>query len=161
MKQYFLLLSGLVIILFSACRKDVNTDTQAAIDDAKIQAYIQANHLTMTKDPSGIYYQIIQSNPGPHPTLTDTAKVTYTGELLNGTSFDSESAVTFAISNLVKGAQDALLLVGSNGKAPFARIKFIVPSRLGYGNINNTSGSVTIPPNSPLVFTFDLLGFYN
>lgn len=157
MKRYFLLLSGLVIILLSACRKDINTDTQAAIDEAKIQAYIKANHLTMTKDASGIYYQIITSNPGPHPTLADTVKVTYSGELLNGTSFDSQNATTFAIDELVKGAQDALLLVGTNGKAPFARIKFIVPSRLGYGNV--TFGN--IPPNSPLVFTFDLLGSYS
>lgn len=160
MKRYFLLFSGLVIILLSACRKEINTDTQAAIDEAKIQAYIQANHLTMTKDTSGIYYQIITTNPGPHPTLTDTAQVTYTGELLNGTSFDSENLATFAISNLVKGAQDALLLVGANGKAPYARIKFIVPSRLGYGNVTSSGGSVTIPANSPLVFTFDLIGFH-
>lgn len=157
MKRYFLLLSGLVIILLSACRKQIDTNTQAAIDEAKIQAYISANHLTMTKDPSGIYYQIITANPGPHPTLTDTAQVTYTGELLNGTSFDSENVATFAVSNLVKGAQDALVLIGANGKAPYARIKFIVPSSLGYGN--TTSGS--IPPNSPLVFTFDLIGFHN
>lgn len=157
MKRYFLLLSGLVIILLSACRKDLDTNTQAAIDDAKIQAYIQANHLTMTKDTSGIYYQIVTSNPGSHPTLTDTVQVTYTGELLNGTSFDSQNVATFAVNELVRGAQDALLLVGANGKAPYARIKFIVPSRLGYGNV--TFGN--IPPNSPLVFTFDLIGFHH
>lgn len=156
MKRYFLLLSGLIIILFSACRKDIDTNTQAAIDDAKIQAYIQANHLNMTKDTSGIYYQIITTNPGPHPTLTDTVKVTYTGELLNGTSFDSESGTTFAVSDLVRGAQYGLTLVGSNGKAPYGRIKMIIPSRLAYGTV--VSGN--IPPNSPLVFTFDLLGFY-
>lgn len=156
MKRYFLLLSGLIIILFSACRKELDTTTQASIDDAKIQAYIKANHLTMTKDTSGIYYQIITANPGPHPTLTDTVKVTYTGELLNGTSFDSQSSTTFAINELVVGAQYGLTLVGANGQAPYARIKLIIPSRLGYGN--ETFGN--IPANSPLVFTFDLLGAY-
>lgn len=156
MKRYFLLLSGLIIILFSACRKEIDTNTQASIEDAKIQSYIQANHLNMTKDTSGIYYQVITQNPGPHPSLTDTVQVTYTGELLNGTQFDSENVTTFAISNLVQGAQYGLLLVGANGQAPYARIKFIVPSRLGYGNQNLTN----IPANSPLVFTFDLIGFY-
>jgi len=60
------------------------------------------------------------------------------------------------MNELVTGAQDGLLLVGANGKAPYARITFIVPSRLGYGHINYGS----VPPNSPLVFTFDLIGFY-
>jgi len=156
MKRYFLLLSGLIIILFSACRKELDTNTQAAIDDAKIQAYIKANNLTMTKDTSGIYYQIITSNPGPHPALTDTVKVTYIGELLNGTQFDSQNGTTFAVNELVKGAQYGLELIGSNGKAPYGRIKMIVPSRLGYGNV----AFGNIPPNSPLVFTFDLIGFY-
>jgi FKBP-type peptidyl-prolyl cis-trans isomerase FkpA len=156
MKRYFLLLSGLIIIIFSACRKPMNTDTQAQIDDAKIQAYIAANHLNMTKDTSGIYYQIIDNNPGAHPTLTDTVQVTYTGQLLNGTQFDAENVTTFAVNQLVPGAQYALLLVGANGKAPYGRIKFIIPSRLGYGNQNYGS----VPANSPLVFTFDLIGFY-
>ncbi len=156
MKRYFLLLSGLIIILFSACRKELDTNTQAAIDDAKIQAYIKANHLNMTKDTSGIYYQILQDNPGPHPTLTDTVQVTYTGELLNGTQFDSENVTVFAMNELVPGAQYGLELVGANGKAPYGRIKFIIPSRLGYGNQNFGS----VPANSPLVFTFDLIGFY-
>ena len=156
MKRYFLLLSGLLIILFSACRKELNAATQAQIDDAKIQAYIKANHLNMTKDTSGIYYQIITANAGPHPTLLDTVKVTYTGELLNGTQFDTESGTNFAMNELVPGAQYGLLLVGANGKAPYGRIKFIIPSTLGYGN--ESFGSV--PANSPLVFTFDLIGFY-
>jgi len=156
MKRNFLLISGLIIILFSACRKVVNEDTQAAIDERKIQAYIAANHLNMTKDTSGIYYQIITSNPGPHPDTTDTVQVTYTGKLLNGTVFDTEQVTNFAMNELVTGAQDGLLLVGANGKAPYARITFIVPSRLGYGHINYGS----VPPNSPLVFTFDLIGFY-
>jgi FKBP-type peptidyl-prolyl cis-trans isomerase FkpA len=160
MKHYFLLISGLLIIALSSCRKGINTDTQAAIDDAKIQAYIKANNLSMTKDPSGIYYQIIQTNPGAHPTLTDTVQVTYNGTLLNGTSFDAENVTNFPLSDLVKGAQDGLLLIGSNGKAPYARIKIIVPSALGYGNSTSTGGSTTIPPNSVLVFTFDLIGYY-
>jgi FKBP-type peptidyl-prolyl cis-trans isomerase len=156
MKRYFLLLSGLLIILFSACRKEINTQTQAQIDDAKIQAYIKANHLTMTKDTSGIYYQILQANPGPHPTLTDTVQITYIGQLLNGTQFDSENVTTFAMNELVPGTQYGLLLLGANGKAPYGRIKMIIPSALGYGNHNYGS----VPANSPLVFTFDLIGFY-
>lgn len=164
MKRYFLLLSGLLVILLSACRKDIDTNTQAAIEDAKIQAYIKANNLNMTKDTSGIYYQIITSNPGPHPALGDTVKVTYTGQLLNGTTFDTENGVVFAMTDLVKGAQYGLLKVGTNGQGPYARIKIIIPSRLAYGNTSDATSNegtdVTIPRNSTLMFTFDLMGFY-
>jgi FKBP-type peptidyl-prolyl cis-trans isomerase FkpA len=156
MKRYFLLIGGLLLVLVSACRKVVDTDTQAATDDKKIQAYIAANHLNMTKDPAGFYYQIVQSNPGAHPDTADTVQVTYTGKLLNGTIFDSENVEIFAVDQLVVGAQDALQLIGANGKAPYGRITFILPSRLGYGHY--AYGAV--PANSPLVFTFDLIGFY-
>jgi FKBP-type peptidyl-prolyl cis-trans isomerase FkpA len=157
MKRYFLLLGVLVVVIvFTACHKSVDVTTQAAIDDKKIEEYIAANHLTMTKDPSGIYYQILQTNPGPHPTLTDTLQVSYTGQLLNGSTFDTESVVNFAMDQLVPGVQDGLVLIGANGQAPYARIKMIIPSRLGYGNTTSTS----VPPNSPLVFTFDLIGFH-
>ena len=92
MKRIFLLF-GLLIVLFSACTKtSYNATKQADIDEIKIQKYIAANHLTVTKDPSGIYYQIIQKSAGTiHPSVadSDTVQVTYTGKLLNGKEFDS------------------------------------------------------------------------
>src|ERR1700749_2252439 len=104
MKRQFLLF-GLLIILFSACKKtSFNAPKQATIDDDKIKAYIAANHIDVTKDPSsGIYYKIETVNSGPHPTLSDTVQVTYTGKMLNGTVFDTESASIIAMSDVVKG----------------------------------------------------------
>lgn len=160
MKKHFLLF-GLLIILFSACKKtSFNAVTQATIDDNKIKAYIAANHIDVTKDPTtGLYYKIITVNAGPHPTISDTIQVTYTGKLLNGTVFDSESSSVLPLSSLVKGWQLTLPLMGANGIAPFSRIRLIIPSSLGYGSVVN-SGNVTIPANSPLDFTIDLIGFY-
>ena len=158
MKRQFLLF-GLLIILFSACQKDTfNASKQATIDDDKIKAYIAANHINVIKDPSGIYYQIITADTGAHPTVSDTVQVTYTGKLLNGTVFDSEVASNFPLSTVIKGWQIALPLIGAKFSpvAPFSRIRFIVPSALGYGNVAQTA----IPANSILDFTIDLIGFY-
>jgi FKBP-type peptidyl-prolyl cis-trans isomerase FkpA len=159
MKRIFLLLGVLVIVvLVSTCRKAVDVNVQAQTDDQKIQAYIAANHLTMTKDTSGIYYQIVSTNPGAHPTMVDTVEISYQGQLLNGSTFSTESVIFSAMTDLVPGAADGLKLIGANGKAPYARIKIIMPSRLGYGNSAFTPG---VPRNSPLVFTFDLIGFHD
>jgi len=161
MKKQFLLF-GLLIILFSACKKtSFNAPKQATIDDDKIKAYIAANHIDVTKDPStGIYYKIETVNNGPHPTLTDTVKVTYTGQLLNGTVFDTGSGSTIPLSGVIKGWQIAIPLMTADGTQPFCRIRLIIPSALGYGSVEQTGGSVTIPANSVLDFKIDLLGFY-
>jgi FKBP-type peptidyl-prolyl cis-trans isomerase len=161
MKKHFLLF-GLLLILFSACKKGgFDATKQATIDDDKIKAYIAANHLNMTKDPSGIYYEIITADTGAHPTVSDTLQVSYTGRLLNGTIFDTEDSQTYPLSSLVKGWQIALPMIAakSNSNPPLSRIRFIVPSALGYGNVQQ-DGNVTIPANSVLDFTVDLLGFY-
>jgi len=153
MKKLFLLF-GLSILLFSACTKtSYNPTKQAAIDDTKIQAYIAANKITgLTKDPSGVYYKfIIQNNATSHPNDTSTVQVTYSGKLLNGTVFDSESVTLLPLTEVVKGWQIAVPYM-TDGE----RMLLIVPSGLGYG----TTGSTNIPANSVLVFTIDLIGFY-
>jgi FKBP-type peptidyl-prolyl cis-trans isomerase FkpA len=161
MKRNFLLF-GLLIILFSACKKEsFNAAKQATIDETKIQAYIAANHLTVTKDPSGIYYQIIQESAGTtHPSIadSDTVQVSYTGRLLNGTAFDSEAVTLLPLSSVVTGFQYGMQLITANGSTPYSRIMMIIPSALGYGSVAQTGGSTPIPANSVLIFTVDLIG---
>jgi FKBP-type peptidyl-prolyl cis-trans isomerase FkpA len=158
-----LLLSGLLIILFAACKKQTFNDTrQATIDDLKIQAFLKANKSTIgdfIKDPSGLYYQIITPNPGAHPVDTNQVKITVTGRLLNGTEFQTKGTFTDSLSTFVKGIQIGVPLIGTNGVAPFARIRLIMPSALGYGSVEQ-NGNVTIPANSVLDFTVDLQGFF-
>lgn len=157
-----LLLSGLFIILFSACKKtSYNAARQATIDDLKIQAYIKANNINVTKDPSGVYYEIETTNPGPHPTLNDTVQVSYTGSLLNGTVFDSGKSTILVMQSVIKGWQIGLPLIGADHINKAARIRLIVPSALAYGSAGNSNGTIPIPPNEVLDFTIDLIGFYN
>ena len=163
MKKIFLLF-GFLTILFSACNKNRNNASlQATIDDEKIQKYIAANHIdSVIKDPSGLYYKIITVNPGPHPTATDTVQVSYTGRLLNGSVFDTESAYIADMPDVVKGWQIGIPHVGVNGSTPYGRIRLFIPSALGYGTTEEPGSStgVTIPANAVLDFTIDVEGFY-
>lgn len=136
-----------------ACKKDkqVSASEQAAIDDTAIQAYIKANNLTnVTKDDSGLYYQVITPGTGNYPNSSSTVTVNYSGKLTNGTVFDSGSLSNTSLTGLIKGWQIGIPHINTGG-----RILLLVPSALGYG----TTASGPIPANSVLVFTIDLLGY--
>jgi FKBP-type peptidyl-prolyl cis-trans isomerase len=153
MKRYILLLV-LSIAAFSSCKKDTPFDPvkQAAADDASIQAYIKANNITATKDPSGLYYQVITPGTGAYPTISSLISGQYSGKLLNGTVFDSGPVSNSPLTGFISGWQIGIPHINTGG-----RILLLIPSALGYGN----SKSGSIPANSVLIFTFDLTGFNN
>jgi FKBP-type peptidyl-prolyl cis-trans isomerase FkpA len=158
MKKYLLLFS-LFIISLSACKKGDIVSEQAAVDDAKIQAYMKANNINATKDPSGIYYQILIPGTGPYPVVASNATATsstvqigYSATFLNGQGFDSSANTTNLLTNFVSGFQIGLQHINKGG-----RILIIIPSALGYGVAGN---SPTVPANAVLVFKVDLIGFY-
>ena len=153
MNKYFLLLS-LLFIGISSCKKDsFNAAKQAASDDAAIQTYISNNGITATKDPSGLYYEIINPGAGSNPTTSSTITVTYTGTLLNGSVFAPTSTLTSSLSALIKGWQIGIPHIAAGGT-----ILLVVPSALGYGN---SSPGPAIPANSVLIFTITLTSFTN
>ncbi|MDB4924493.1 FKBP-type peptidyl-prolyl cis-trans isomerase [Mucilaginibacter sp.] len=158
MKKYILLFS-LFVITLSSCQKSDVTAEQATIDDAKIQAYIKANKLTLTKDPSGFYYQIqilgtpdLTKTSTPNPIATSTVKVSFTNSYINGVAFDHVSNVSYKLSDAttIKAFQLAVTKISNGG-----RIYFITPSALAYGSTTQ----YTVPANSILIYTIDLIGF--
>src|SRR5579863_10339731 len=152
MKKYLLLFT-LVIVAISSCKKDsFDAVKQAAADDAAIQAYIKANNITATKDPSGLYYSVITAGTGGYPNANSTVTVNSTGKLLNGTVFDTEAGLVIPLSGVIQGWRIGLQHTNTGG-----RILLMIPSALGYGN-ETTAG---VPKNSVLIFTVDLLGFSN
>ncbi len=152
MKRYILLFA-LVIGAFSSCKKDsFDPAKQAATDDAAIQAYIKANNITATKDPSGLYYQVITPGTGSYPNMNSLITGSYTGKLLNGTVFQSGPISSSPLSGFIQGWQIGIPHINTGG-----RILLLIPSALGYGNTANGS----IPANSVLIFTIDLTGFSN
>ncbi|MDB5029973.1 FKBP-type peptidyl-prolyl cis-trans isomerase [Mucilaginibacter sp.] len=149
MKKYILLFS-LFVITLSSCQKSDVTAQQAAVDDAKIQAYMKANNLTLTKDPSGFYYKIITPGAAAHPIATSNVQVSYTNTYLNGIQFDHVNVVTYQLSTTIPALQLGLLKIGTGG-----RIYLIAPSALAYGN----TSQYTVPANSILIYTIDLIGY--
>jgi FKBP-type peptidyl-prolyl cis-trans isomerase FkpA len=155
MKKYLLLIC-LLIIGVSSCKKSgtsFNAAQQAVTDENLIKAYISANNITATRDPSGVYYQVITAGAGANPTAGSTVSVNYTGKLLDGSVFAPVSHLSAPLSGLIKGWQIGIPYTNAGG-----RILLIIPSGLGYGN---TSPGAGIPANSVLVFTIDLLSFSN
>jgi FKBP-type peptidyl-prolyl cis-trans isomerase FkpA len=152
MKKYFLLFSVFILGL-SACNKVNITTQQAQIDDEKIQAYMLANKIVLTKDPAGYYYKVITPGTGAAPTLTNTVKVTYTGTFLDGQGFDSEASVSFVLNtNAQLGLQYGIQRISPGG-----RIMLILPSALGFGTSGNGGN---VPANSVLIYTVDLQGYF-
>jgi len=126
---------------------------QDLVDQETIATYIASNKLTMTKDPSGIHYQIQTPGTGNNPSPTATVEVRYKGMLLNGTVFDQTAAgktATFPLTSLIPGWRIAIPLLKKGGKGIF-----LIPSNLGYGPF----GSGTIPGKSVLFFEIELLAF--
>ena len=155
MKKVLLLLFAPLLIL-SACSKketaSVDPTKQAGIDEAAIKAYIAADtSIHATRDPTGLYYQILKQGTGNHPKTTSSVTVNYTGKLLNGTVFQSSSLSNASLQGLIPGWVIGIPYTNVGG-----RILLIIPSGLGYGPNSPTS---TIPANSVLVFTIDLIGF--
>jgi len=153
MKKYFLLLSVLFIGLSSCKKTSFNATAQAATDDALIRTYIDNNGITATKDPSGLYYEVINPGTGASPTVNSTVNVSYTGTLLNGAIFAPTSTLTSPLNSLIQAWQIGVPHIATGGT-----ILLLVPSALGYGN---SSPGPSIPANSVLIFTITLTSFTN
>lgn len=142
----------MLVMLGTACKKDdpsITPAEQAAADDAQIQAYIKANGINATKDPSGLYYQIVTPGTGSYPVSSSTVNINYTGKFIDGTVFQNGN-YNDLLSGVIQGWQIGVPKINTGG-----RILLMIPSALAYG----PSGSGPIPANSVLVFTVDLLSF--
>lgn len=155
MKRYLLLIS-VIIFAIASCKKDktssVDAAAQAANDDDSIRAYLTANNITATKDPSGVYYRVIDPGTGNYPTATSSVAVNYTGRLLtDGTIFaDQPGSVYLNLSTTTQGFRIALQHINVGGT-----IQFFVPSGLGFG----VNGSGSVGANENLMYTATLQGF--
>lgn len=154
----FLTLSMIVLASWQCSKNDNSPCTPVSVtaEESAILAYITAEGITATKDPSGMYYQVIAPGAGAVPTINAKVAVKYAGYLLNGTKFDE---MTTAVSNpneywslggLIVGWQIGIPKIAKGGK-----IKMIIPSSLAYG----CSAVGTIPANSILVFDVELVDF--
>ena len=168
------------LVLTSAiisCNKNNNTVTTpayqpAALEVPEINAFIEAEGLSMTMSPDSIWYHISNYGDTLNGRLTQdsaTAVITYTCQMLDGTVVAQTTEgsnsildyITGAVSNdvnnviyssmsyfLVPGSGPQNLLVGKG-----AIFSFIMPSMYQYGSTAVQINGITIPPNSPLYYT--------
>lgn len=139
--------SFFLIFLVSGCNKS-GTDANAKSEEEQILAYGAANNLSLTKDPSGLYYQIIKPGSGAKPRSTSIVTAAYLGTFLDKKEFESRDVpVEFSLSGVIPGWTIALQLI-----APGGEMKVLIPSSLGYG----VNGNRSIPGATPLYFEIKL-----
>jgi FKBP-type peptidyl-prolyl cis-trans isomerase FklB len=108
---------------------------------------------------SGLQYKVLKSGKGETPKKTDTVKVHYKGNLLNGTEFDSShkrgAPATMQVSRVIPGWTEALQLMKVGDKW-----ELFVPSNLAYGEagfVDQQQRREIIPPNATLIFEVELI----
>jgi FKBP-type peptidyl-prolyl cis-trans isomerase len=149
----------------------IQAGSQDAYDDIVIQNFLKANNLLqyytkVTTGPyKGLYYRITQAGTGTqYPDDYSSLGVQFTGKLLNQTIWDQYNPpagdTTYTYQDLADqpvGVQGGLKMVTKG-----AKISMIVPSRLAFAN-KSTSGTegVTVPPNSCLIYDYNLMSVTN
>jgi FKBP-type peptidyl-prolyl cis-trans isomerase FklB len=102
---------------------------------------------------SGLQYKVIKSGTGKMPAATDKVTVHYTGQLINGTVFDSSVSrnepATFQVDGVIDGWTEALQLMHEGDKW-----MLYIPFPLAYGE---RGAGNQIPPFSTLIFELELI----
>lgn len=139
----------------------LNYPNRVELDNALLGKFITANNLVTTLDPSRVRYIISAVGTGKETVFeTSKVKVKYTGRFLNGTVFDSSAdGVEFKLNEVIPGWTKVIPgKIGVGGK-----IRLLIPSDLGYGEIaqRDGNGTVTIPANSCLDFDIEIVSVTN
>jgi len=133
-----------ILVLLNSCKKEY--ESIESIDDAKIQAYIKKNNLTMKKDPSGFYYQVLTAGTGAPLANKDSVFYTLSVKSLDGASYYNTPAYgnegTYVGYAYPSSYRIALLGVNRG-----STVRVILPSYLAYGK----NGNSTVPSNEVIV----------
>ncbi|TDQ10235.1 FKBP-type peptidyl-prolyl cis-trans isomerase [Pedobacter metabolipauper] len=135
-------------------------EKQAVLDDQHITAFLTTSGLVATKDPSGVYYQILEAGTGTEP-ITSQSELTlnYSGRTLDGVEFQSSlDEAQYVLPQLIEGW--GILKNFKKG----AKVRIVVPSVLAYGHagrVDTSTGAVLITGNASLDFTIDILDVEN
>jgi len=104
---------------------------------------------------SGLKYVEVEVGSGAVPKKGDKVAVHYTGQLEDGTTFDSSHArgepieFTLGVGQVIAGWDEGIGMMKEGGKATL-----IIPPQLGYGD--RGIGGI-IPPDAVLIFDVELV----
>lgn len=131
--------------------------SQTALDTRIITDLIKKNNLTMTKDPLGVYYNIVTPGTGTDQiSLSSTLIVNYTLRFVDGTVFQSSLDGTYSttLASVIKGWSD--VIPGKLTKG--GKIRLLIPSNRAYGPIGNLP---TLPKNAVLDYDVEIVSVTN
>lgn len=135
-------------------KKQIVTLTFLVLGIALIAASVSfAGRVAMT--PSGAKIEFTKEGNGPLPESGQTVVVHYTGQLQNGTKFDSSRdrgqpfSFRLGAGQVIRGWDEALAMMKVGSRAMVT-----IPPELGYGT--RGAGGV-IPPNATLLFDVELI----
>lgn len=152
MKKSLVLFLTLIVLFSNSCTKEDSGCVQNPIsaEKADMIKFCTDNGITYTEHSSGLLYQIITPGTAITPNQDSKVFMYYTGRLMNGTTFETQSDPTktgWILKQLIEGWRIGLPLIQKGG-----RIKLVIPSALAYG----CTGAGSIPANSPLYFDITL-----
>jgi FKBP-type peptidyl-prolyl cis-trans isomerase FkpA len=137
-----------------------HAEKQKGVDDQVLQDYFAKNNIHPEKTPSGLYYTISQKGLGNQAKPGNKVTMNYTGKLLDGKVFDSNTDPKFGhvqpfsfnlgMGQVIRGWDEGVQLLKLGSKATF-----YIPSTLAYG-AQGAGGA--IPPNANLIFDVEVLG---
>ncbi len=142
-----------------AVNGDSATAAHRVIDREAIEAYLAESGIEATFLPSGMAYSVDQPGEGREVKPGDVVKVHYTGQLLDGTVFDSSvergQPLEFPIGQgrVIRGWDEGIPLFRVGGQGTL-----FIPSELGYGS-RGFPGA--IPEWSVLIFDIEVLDAYD
>ena len=140
-------------------QNDESASKQKGIDEKILSDYFAKNNIKAMKTASGLYYTIATEGTGPNIKAGQMLSVNYTGKLMNGSKFDSNTDTAFhhpepfsvqiGKGNVIKGWDEGMQLLKKGTKATL-----YIPSGLAYGPQDK---GAQIPANSILVFDVEIL----
>jgi len=156
-KTKFLFPVLLLLVLVQSCEKDKRT---LRMEEQEIQDYIASHpEFNFVETESGLYYADIVVGQGAAPEAFDYVSVRYTGTYLDGTVFDTNANMdddgNYTSSVLKFYLNDGTMIQGFDEGVSYMKLGgeaiMILPSEIGYGNINDN-----FDPYTPLLFTVKL-----
>jgi len=122
------------------------------------EAYLAENGARdgVTTTESGLQYEVLREGDGPTPGPDDQVNLHYRGSLIDGTEFDASyggAPVTFAVSGLISGFSEALLLMPMG-----SHYRIVIPPDIAYGRQGTGR---EIGPNAVLVFEIEVFEIVN
>ncbi|RZK58136.1 MAG: hypothetical protein EOO87_01040 [Pedobacter sp.] len=133
-----------MLVLFNSCKKEY--ESIESIDEAKIQAYIKANNLTMTKDPAGFYYQVLTPGSGAPMLNRDSVFYNLAIKSLSGVSYYTTAAYSNE-GTYLGYISPASYRTALENVARGSKVRVILPSYLAYGK----NGTGNVPSNEVIM----------